>query len=139
MDRLLEDVFSGFGQPASLRMATLQGAFAPNMDIAETDAAYELTAELPGMRQEDIDIQLDDNVLTLSGEKKSDHEGGDKNVYRVERSYGSFQRRFTLPADVEADKAEARFKDGVLRLTLPKAEVAKSNVRKIQVTSSSSD
>jgi HSP20 family protein len=133
MDRLLEDVFSGFGRPTGLSLTNLQDAFAPDMDIVETEKAYELTAELPGMAEQDVDVELADGVLTIAGEKKSEHEENRKGVYRVERSYGKFQRRFALPADVEADKVEARVKDGVLRLVLPKAETAGSKVKKIQV------
>ena len=93
--------------------------------MAENDNAYIVTAELPGIDPKDIDISLEGNVLTLRGEKKEESEKKDKNYHRVERRYGSFVRSLTLPAEVNADKIEADYRNGLLEVTLPKSETVK--------------
>lgn len=100
-------------------------AWYPSLDVKETADRVEVSAELPGMRKEDIKVSIRDNVLHLTGEKKREEEEKDANFHRVERVYGMFSRAVTLPAHVEVDKVEAYFKDGVLRLILPKAEQEK--------------
>jgi HSP20 family protein len=106
----------------------------PVVDLEEKDNEVVLNVELPGMTKEDIDLSVENNVLTLKGEKKVDRKEGEKEsgFYRSERYFGSFERSFTLPAGVQADKAKATFQDGVLRLALPKKEEAKS--RKISIS-----
>lgn len=96
------------------------GMSAPAMDIHQTDDAIEITAELPGVKEEDLDLSIDDGVLTLRGEKKSAR-SDDESGYR-ERTYGSFERRITLPANINEDNCSADFSDGVLTITLPKCE-----------------
>lgn len=104
----------------------------PAVDIVETEDAFVATADLPGLKKGDIDVSIEDSVLTVSGERKFEN-AEEKGTYRrVERSYGTFRRSFTLPRSVDAGKVEAKFKDGVLSLTLPKSEVAKG--RKIAVS-----
>lgn len=112
---------------------TQMGEFSPRIDMSETDKAYKLSVELPGMEPEDVDISMADNILTISGEKKTEKEEKDKRYYRVERSYGSFQRRIPLPNEIKEDKIEARFKNGVLKFELPKSEEAKTRSRRIEV------
>jgi HSP20 family protein len=107
----------------------------PTVDVSENDAEMIVRAELPGMKQEDIDVNLQDNILTLSGEKKQDEKVEKENYHRIERSYGSFTRSFTLPENVKADDVKASFKDGVLSITLPKTEAAKP--KKISITAGS--
>ena len=97
----------------------------PAMDVEESGEDIVVTAELPGVKQEDVKITMSDNVLTVQGEKKQESETKEKNVHRVERSYGSFSRSIQLPSGVEVDKVSATFKDGVLSLKLPKVEEAK--------------
>jgi HSP20 family protein len=92
-----------------------------------------VTAELPGARPEDIEISLSDGVLTVKGEKKTEKEDKQKNYHMMERSYGAFQRSFRLPTEVDPDKVEARFENGLLKITLLKAPQAQSKVRKIEV------
>ncbi len=99
--------------------------WSPMVDISETDDEIVLHAELPGLQKGDVSISLQDNVLSLEGEKKSTEEDREKSYYRLERSYGKFQRSFVLPAAVQGDKVKAKFKDGVLKVVLPKAEEAK--------------
>lgn len=105
----------------------------PPVDIFETDDAFIVTADLPGLTKDDLEIDLENNLLTVSGERrfeKGTEDSGTK-FRRVERAYGSFRRSFNLPSSVDAGKVEATFKDGVLTLNLPKAELAKA--RKIAV------
>ena len=103
----------------------------PTVDIYESDDAFIATADLPGLSKKDIDVSIEDNVLTVSGERKFEKSDDEGTFRRVERSYGTFRRSFALPRSVDTAKVEAKFKDGVLTLTLPKSEVAKS--RKITV------
>ncbi|WP_413294735.1 Hsp20/alpha crystallin family protein [Bdellovibrio sp. HCB185ZH] len=102
--------------------------FSPSVDIEEKENAYIVTTDLPGFKKEDIKIEMADNVLTISGERIK--EAGDKKY--SERSWGKFQRTFSLPVHVAGDKIEASYKDGVLEVTLPKAENAKSRSIKVQ-------
>ena len=95
-------------------------AFDPRVDVVETDQEVKVTAELPGLDAQDVDLTLSHNVLTIKGEKKHEHEEQGENYYRAERSYGSFQRSITLPQNVETDRVEAAFDKGVLTVTLPK-------------------
>ncbi len=97
----------------------------PTVDISETENGYEIHTELPGVVESDINVSVTDNLLTIKGEKQQENETDDKNYHRVERRYGSFQRSFTLPRSVETADIKAEFKDGVLTLTIPKAEAAK--------------
>lgn len=99
--------------------------WSPAVDVAESDNEYLVKVELPGINKEDVKVTVQDSVLTILGEKKQETEAKNHNYHRVERSYGSFQRSFTLPSTVEADKVDATFKDGVLTIALPKAEEAK--------------
>jgi len=101
------------------------GVWKPDVDIKEKADEIIITAELPGMKKEDIKLTIHDNVLQICGEKKREAEEKDESYHRVERIYGSFSRTFTLPSLVEASKIEALFKDGILQITLPKSEKAK--------------
>lgn len=104
----------------------------PPVDIQETEDGYRLTAELPGLTKEDINITLENNVLRLSGERKFQKDVKKENYHRIERSYGTFSRSFVLPQQVNSDKVEAAFENGLLTLTVPKAEQAKP--RKITIS-----
>jgi HSP20 family protein len=112
-----------------------RGAWAPSVDIYENKDQIVLEAELPGMQQEDFDLTIENNVITLRGERRFEKTDESDNYHRVERSYGTFTRSFTLPQTVSADEAKAEYNNGVLRVTLPKREEAKS--RRIQVTGES--
>jgi HSP20 family protein len=105
----------------------------PAMDVAETDKGYEITAELPGMSESDVEVVAANGMLTIKGEKKEEKEKKKKDYYLSERRYGSFQRRMPIPEEVEADKIEATFKKGVLTVTLPKATQAQKPEKKIEV------
>jgi HSP20 family protein len=107
--------------------------WAPRVDIVEVNGTYELTADLPGLKKDDIKIEIHDNVLTLHGEKKLEEEKKDKNYRLCERYYGEFLRTFTLPENVNKDGIEAEFKDGVLKLAIPKVEKAKPKQIEVKV------
>jgi HSP20 family protein len=102
-----------------------EGVWSPSVDVSETKDNVVIKAEIPGMTKDDVKISIQDNVITLKGEKKQEKEEKDANYHRIERSYGSFCRSFTLPAAVKADKIKATYKDGILNVTLPKTEEVK--------------
>ncbi len=118
MDRLLSDIFNR-------DVFRLNGDWVPVVDVTENKDEVIVRAEVPGMTKEDITVTLQDNVLTLRGEKKQEKEEKDASYHRMERSYGSFVRSFNLPTVVQVDKVKAAYKDGVLTITLPKAEEVK--------------
>lgn len=107
--------------------------WAPAVDIKETKEAFVIEAELPGMKKEDVKVTVHDGVLTIQGERKKEEETGDDKHHRVERVYGSFLRRFTLPDNVDEDSIRARFKEGVLSLTLTKVEPAEPKAIEVAV------
>ena len=104
---------------------TGMGMWNPAVDLYEKDDHFVIKAELPGVSKKDIAIDLKDRVLTLSGQRSYDNEVKEENYYRRERSYGKFQRAFTLPADVDSDKITAEFNDGLLQIEVPKPEQQK--------------
>jgi HSP20 family protein len=136
MNRMFDESFRGAsrGTAAGEEDWALGGSWAPAVDIYEQDGNIVLKAELPGVDSKDVDIRLENNVLTLSGERKLDTEVKRENYHRVERSYGSFTRSFTLPTVVDQEKIKADYQDGVLRVTLPKREEAKPKQISIAVT-----
>ncbi|HVB28475.1 MAG TPA: Hsp20/alpha crystallin family protein [Terriglobia bacterium] len=108
-------------------------AWMPPVDIYETDDNLVLKAELPGINPNDVEVRVEDNTLYLKGERKVEKEAKEENLHRVERSYGAFSRTFALPGSIDADKVEAKYKDGVLTLTMPKREEAKPKTIKISI------
>ena len=111
--------------------------FVPPIDVVENDARYVLRADLPGLRAQDVKIEFDGDVLTISGERHSEHESSDGGYRRVERASGSFSRSLTLPAGIDASKIEASFTDGVLEVTVPKPEQSKPHRVAINATAPS--
>lgn len=107
--------------------------FAPQAEAAATDEAYQISIELPGVTADNIDVSVNDNVLTIKGEKRSERTEKGKTYFFSEREYGSFQRSFRLPADAQADKISADFKDGVLDIMIAKEAEAPPEARKISV------
>jgi HSP20 family protein len=120
VDDMLGNFFEGWERPFFDRKLF------PAIDVAEDENAVVVNAEVPGCKADDIDISVHGNTLTISGEKKQQAEKKEKGYYHVERSYGNFRREFTLPAEVQTQKIEAVCRDGVLTVTLPKAEEAKA-------------
>ena len=138
MNRLFDDFFRGFGGAGAPVARYGEGAFGvavPRVDVSETEAEYEVTAELPGMEEKDVEVLLDQNMLTLKGEKKAEREEKRKDYHLTERSFGSFRRTIPLPVEVDRDKVEAGFKNGVLTVKLPKAPQAQARAKRIQVKS----
>ena len=105
----------------------------PRVNVEEADDRFVVTADLPGMKKEDIDIQLQENVLTIKGERKHEKEEKEKNYHIFERSCGTFQRAFTLPENVEMEKIDAEYRDGVLSIAIPKTEPAKPKEIRVKV------
>jgi len=128
----MESLFDEFSRTPSRREV---GEFDwyPYVDVSENEKEMKIEADLPGMKQEDIDINIDGNVLTIKGERKKEEETKEGNYYRSERHYGSFRRSFTLPSNLDVDKSKATFKHGVLTLTIPKLEEAKGKRIEIEV------
>ena len=106
----------------------------PPVDIEENDREYILKAELPGMKKEEVKLTVEGGTLSISGERKAEKEEKDKKYHRMERSYGAFQRSFTLPEGALAEKISAEFKDGVLLVHLPKGETAKPKAIEVKVS-----
>src|ERR1041384_362722 len=109
------------------------GSFMPEIDVKETDKEIRVTAELPGMEQKDIEVTFIDGGLTIKGEKREEQEEEKGDWYHSERRWGAFERMIPLPADIDLNKAKAWFKKGVLKVTLPKSEQARSNRKTIPV------
>jgi HSP20 family protein len=117
MDRLFEDFFA----PSTTDSAAAGlWSWEPKVDIAEKDGSIEITADLPGVDKKDLVLDLDGRVLTIKGERSSENEVKEENFYRRERTYGGFQRIFTLPTGVDPDAITANYKDGVLKVSIPK-------------------
>lgn len=128
-------VFDDFwGEPWLGPRNEMAAGFWPQVDVTETDKEIKVSAEIPGVEPKDLDVTVEDNMLTIKGEKKYEREEKEKGQYRMERSYGSFQRAIELPAEVDESRAKAEFKKGVLRLTLPKRPGAQSRRKKIPIT-----
>ncbi|MFT6895800.1 MAG: HSP20 family protein [Paraglaciecola sp.] len=131
------DKFAGswpFMRPGFPNLESADKGLAPNVDIVEDEKSYTLSAELPGLDLDNINLDLSDGILTLSGEKKTEKEEDKSGNYHLtERSYGYFKRSFSLPPSVEEDKIKADFKKGVLHVSMPKSEKAQQHQRKIQI------
>jgi HSP20 family protein len=118
-------------QQMSSRVEDSYGTWAPVVDIFEKGDDLVISAELPGLEQEDVDISIENNTLVLRGERKRQMEFAEKDAYRLERTFGAFTRSFTLPKTVDSERISASYKNGVLELTLPK--VAQAKLRKIKI------
>ena len=129
MDRLFDDFAGDYHWP----FTNGRGGMTPTIDVSETDKEMTVEAELPGVDEKDVDVTLSDNLLTIKGEKKQEKEEKKKDYHLTERSYGSFSRSMTLPFEADPNKIKATFKDGVLRITLPKPPEVKAKVKKIAI------
>lgn len=140
MNRLFEDFFrapnwESFGEFPALSTEHFWGDVTPRIDMSETDKELLVKVELPGMTEKDVDISINRDMLTISGEKKQEKEQSEKGWYRMERQYGSFSRSIPLPYEIESDKAEALYKDGILSIKLPKSAVQQKATKSIPVKS----
>jgi HSP20 family protein len=134
MNRLFRESFTDPGRDESL----VASSFAPAVDVYEDEHNVALKIEVPGIDEKDIDIRVENNLLTVHGERKIEKEEKEENYRRVERQYGSFTRTFTLPNTVDADNVQATYDKGVLKITLPKKAEAKPKQIKVQVGSEKS-
>jgi len=131
IDRVFDDVWSrrGPGQRSELAEASLTP-----MDVTETDKEIKVSAEIPGVEPKDLQVSVENGTLTIRGEKKYEHEENERGQHRIERSYGAFERSIMLPAEIDEAQAKAEYKNGVLRLTLPKRPDSQSQRKTIPVT-----
>lgn len=141
IDRLFDDFGMSFRWPFGRSFFAAEPLFRrelswpkmPAVDVVESDNGYEITADLPGMEEKNIEVKVTDGVLTMKGERQEEKEEKKKDYYLHERSFGSFQRSFELPESVDADKIEATFKKGVLTVKLPKKSEAQTPTKKIEI------
>ena len=134
MSDRLNRMFSRQALPQASGKETMVVAdWVPSVDVSETDGEYQIKAEIPDVKKEDVRVTLEDGVLTIQGERKQEKEEKGRKYHRVERSYGSFVRSFTLPDLVDEEKVKAEFKDGVLNLQLPTSEKAKPKAIEVKV------
>jgi HSP20 family protein len=127
MNRLFEDIYSRRGEDKDIAATT----WAPSVDIYETESELVMTAEIPGVDEKDVEIKVEDNTLTLKGERKFEKETKEENYHRIERSYGTFYRAFTLPNSIDPDKIHAEHENGVLKISMPKRQELKP--RKVKI------
>lgn len=127
MNRLFEDAATGRGEEKEL----ISSSWAPAVDIYEDETQLVLTAEVPGINEKDVEIKIDDNLLSIQGERKLEKETKEENYHRIERAYGSFYRSFTLPNYIDQDKIRAEHENGVLKITMPKK--AELKPRKVKI------
>lgn len=129
MDGLFEDFFGNFQNMGLWPTSFEKSDFLPRIDVSESDKEIHVNAELPGMTEKDIEVTLENNVLTVKGEKKQEEERKERNYYHVERRYGSFYRNIPIPGEVDTEKIEASFKNGVLNIIVPKKEAAQKGAK----------
>lgn len=125
MDQLFERAFQGFGLPSMGFPANSQSLLKPSVDIKENKKSYTISVEVPGVDEGDVKLELAEGALTISGEKKHEKEEKDEHYHSAERSYGSFKRVLALPQDAKEDDIKAKFKNGVLTITVPRQQIAK--------------
>jgi len=130
INRMFDSVFRGEMQEST---DLLTSTWSPSVDITENDNSYTVKVELPGVNKDDVKITMQENVLTIRGEKKQEKESKESNFHRTERSYGAFQRSFSLPSAVKSEKIEASYKDGILTVALPKSEASKPKQIEVSV------
>lgn len=141
MDRLFENAFRDFRLPSDFSLPSVKLGhlfenvlLRPKVDVASTDKEYTITFEIPGVDEDDVKLELaHDGTLTVKGEKRQEKERKDKSFYRVERSYGSFQRTLSLPEDADHESINASFKNGVLTITCARKAVAQAPTRRIEI------
>ncbi len=131
--REMDHVFGDFFGQTPFRMAATESMWSPLVDVHETKDSLVLVAELPGIKQEDIQVSIEGDTLTLKGERKLEKEVNEDQYHRVERSYGKFERSILLPSMVDAGRVKATYRDGVLEIQLPKKEEAKPKAIKVEV------
>ena len=127
------NAWPSFGMDRWYKPTMAEGMLKPTLDLSATDKEYAITVEIPGVDEKDVKLELAKDTLTIRGEKKQEKEEKDKNYYRMERSYGSFQRLLSLPDDADQDSIKAKFKNGVLKVTMLRKALPHSDVKRIEV------
>lgn len=140
IDRLFDAAFQGFGiSPVGSKSKVLEGMpgrfLKPRLDLSATEKEYSIEIEIPGVNENDVSVELVNDTLTIRGEKKQETEESGKTFYRLERSYGAFQRILSLPEDADQNDINATFKNGILLITMPRKSVPKSNAKQIEIKS----
>ena len=143
MDRWFEDAFKSFGMPSlasnlqsrAMPGISLANIYRPQIDVCGDSNCYEIKLDVPGLAESDLSLEVKDDVLTIKGQKEERSEDKDKHYYRVERSYGSFQRTLALPDDAIGDEIKANLDKGVLRLEIPRRETENKEVKRISINS----
>ena len=133
MNRLFDDVFGGFGLPTAFGPALRQMPVAPKIDVSETDNEIQVTAEMPGIDQNDVEVLLEDDRLIIRGEKKEEREDKDRNYHVRERVQGAFSRTLPLPFAPDPNQVKAEFRNGVMTITIPKPQEVKQKQHRIEV------
>lgn len=138
MDQLFSNFFKGFeqtpfGTGSFFPGSSSEGLLKPTLDIGASEKEYSISVEVPGVEQKDITLEIANNTLTIRGEKEQKNEEKKKDYYRIERSYGSFQRQLSLPDDADQDAINATFKNGVVTITLPRKALPQSEVKQIEI------
>jgi HSP20 family protein len=128
IDRIFDEFSKGLSTPAN-------ADWTPRMNVAETEKEYQVSAELPGVAEKDVEVTFHEGLLTVKGSKKEETEQKDKNFHRMEMSYGSFERSVALPEEIDEEAINASFKNGVLTISIPKKPSPKAETRKIQIKS----
>ena len=148
MDRLFDDLWRSFGMPAGSRITrptsifnnslfdhSVLGDYRAKLDVSGSEKEYEVSIDLPGLSEEDIQIELNGNTLVVKGQKEEKNESKDKQYYRVERSVGSFQRTLSLPEDADRNEISANMKNGLLVIQIPRKALPKDDVKRISISS----
>ena len=143
MDRWFEDALKSVGMPSldsnlqsrAMPGISLSNIYRPQIDVSGDSNGYEINLDVPGLTESDLSLEVKDDVLTIKGEKEERSEDKDKHYYRVERSYGSFQRTLALPDDAIGDEIKANLDKGILRLEIPRRETATQEVKRISINS----
>lgn len=129
----VNNLFDDFFDSSDKSLATFLDNEVPKVNFSESKDSYEVSAELPGMNENDFDVSLNDNILTIKGEKKSEKEDKGKHYHTVERTYGSFARSVSIPGEIKEDDIKAKFKNGVLKISLPKMNPGKEKKIKVNI------
>jgi HSP20 family protein len=136
IDRMFDNflsTWSSFGMDRRYEPLMAEDMLKPSLDLSVTDKEYAINVEIPGVDEKDVKLELANDTLTIRGEKKQEQEEKDKNYYRMERSYGSFQRVLSLPDDADQDSIKAKFKNGVLKVTMHRKALPHADVKRIEV------
>ncbi len=129
---LLNEFLSSFNNLQTTQQEAVVNDFSPSVNTRESQDSYHIEVDLPGIKKDDVDINIEDNILTISGKREIKNEQKEENYYKIESSYGSFSRSFTLPQKIDTSKIEAEFTDGVLEVVIPKQNILEES-KKIEI------